>query len=156
MSNPSEKIGELALKYFKTGRPFSPIKWFGTNEQLVCLLEQLKYEKFLVLPIDIEIIIKGHFSYESKEPASPIKWNGTAGQLIYLFEQLQENGLLSKNLTLLAAIKMHFEDEDGKGYANLKQIKQDYLDSKTGVPKKANELKKLVNKVKNVKSTASF
>ncbi len=151
MSNPLEKVAELALKLFKPEAPVQAIKWFGTNEQLVSLLEKLRDADFLVTPIEIPVIIKEHFSDELKESVTLIKWAGTAGQLVYLFEQLQANRLLSKDLALQAAIKMHFENKNGKVYANLKQIKQDYLDSKTGLPKKADELKRLVSIVKHQK-----
>jgi hypothetical protein len=151
MSNPLEKVAELALKFLKPEAPIHAIKWFGTNEQLVSLLEKLRDTNFLATPVDIPVIIKGHFSDELKESVTLIKWAGTAGQLVYLFELLQANSLLSKHLLLQAAIKMHFEDKNGKVYAHLKQIKHDYIDNKTGMPKKADELKRLVSIVKHQK-----
>jgi hypothetical protein len=79
---------------------------------------------------------------------APIKWTGTSGQLVYLFELLREKDFLPTSLDLQATIKKHFVDSRGKTFTSLKQSKQNYLNSKTGKPQRADELEKLTDKTK--------
>ncbi len=94
------------------------------------------------------------FNNKIKNPYNnlkPIKWNGTAGQLVYLFEQLLGENLLSASIDIHATIKRHFTDTDGKAFSNLKQTKQNYLNSKTGKPQKADEIDLIVSNTKERK-----
>jgi hypothetical protein len=76
--------------------------------------------------------------------ANPIKWLGTPGQLVFLFDELKAKGFLPISMNLQAEIKKHFINVDGKPYNNLKSPKQNYLESKTGKPKKADEIENVI------------
>jgi hypothetical protein len=78
----------------------------------------------------------------------PVKWTGTPGQLVYVFEQLRDKDFLPTSTDLQATIRKHFVDNEGKTFTNLKQSKQNYLNSNTGKPRRADELETLVDKAK--------
>jgi hypothetical protein len=107
--------------------------------------EEIKY---------VQELIKNQPQQNKSTPTKQIeliKWRGTPGQLIYLFEQLKEQGFFSLSMDLQAAIKKHFADENGKPFTNTKQAKQNYLNTKTGKPKKSKDIENLTDKLKEIK-----
>jgi hypothetical protein len=77
---------------------------------------------------------------KAAEPVATINripWLESASLLIYVFEELKNSGKIPANTDLYKIISEHFADPHGKPFANLKQLKQNYLNSKTGKPKGA-------------------
>ncbi len=122
--------------------------WQGTPEQLQKLYNLLLH-KFIDGRTDFDDF-KNAFYDEFGNSHKSIKWIGTDGQIVYLFEQLR-NDFIPMAVDLQATIKHHFINQKEQLFKNLKQAKQNYLNNKNALPKRADVIDTIISNLQDKK-----
>jgi|GEM_PF-4325418 hypothetical protein len=136
---------EDALKQDKIG-----FRWVGTTDQLDRLFKELVDNK--AIQADTEEVFKKVFKKEVNNENTEIVWQLKDVQLCYLFDELIKSSLLSKSTEYNSAIRDYrfFVKDDGlkSTFENMKGLKQSYINNKTGTPKNADVIDRIINNIK--------